>query len=277
MSASTPIPGPAPDALERGDLVFLPQAPFSLPQGDDLSFLLQQRSCPGHKHICFNPHTHELTGHQADSTQQQRLSALLADFSRTVTTWLIHTIPTYSQGLDLDRATLRTDEEATRKLRRHARNDLLHIDAFPGRPARGRRLLRVFVNIHPTEPRVWATSDSLPRLLPRYQSRVQRSSAGWFHQVGAHLLRWTSPGESHTLASDLFLLRLHDYLKGDLEFQQRGPRRLWRFPPGSAWLAMTDACTYAELRGQFALEHSFFIRPEVLCCPELAPARLIAA
>ena len=32
----------------------------------------------------------------------------------------------------------------------------------------------------------------------------------------------------------------------------------------AVWLAMTDACTYAVLRGRFALEHSFFITPRVL-------------
>ena len=72
------------------------------------------------------------------------------------------------------------------------------------------------------------------------------------------------------------MLRFHDYLKTNEEFQERGSKRLWSFPPGSAWLAMTDACCYAELRGRFALEHSYFIAPGVLACPELAPARLVA-
>ena len=57
--------------------------------------------------------------------------------------------------------------------------------------------------------------------------------------------------------------------------QLRGPRRLWKFPPGTAWLAMTDGCCHADLRGRCLLEHSFFVAPGVLALPELAPARLI--
>ena len=38
-------------------------------------------------------------------------------------------------------------EEATRKLRLKARNDLLHVDAFPTRPTNGWRILRCFVLI----------------------------------------------------------------------------------------------------------------------------------
>ena len=77
--------------------------------------------------------------------------------------------------------------------------------------------------------------------------------------------------------SDRFMLRLHDFLKASQDFQRHGSRRLWYFPPGSAWLAMTDSCTYAELRGRHALEHSFFVRPEVLVRPDLAPEALLRA
>jgi hypothetical protein len=276
MPTTTP---PAPEALERGGLVFFPQAPFPLPAGDDLAFLLSLAAAgPRHKHISCDPRSGELTGlARPGAGQAGRLRGLLADFSRGVTAWLGEALPAYRGGVEPDRASFRPDEEATRRLRPNARNDLLHVDAFPGRPARGRRILRVFANVNPLEPRVWATSEPLPRLLPRYRDRVRRSAAGWFHEVGARVLGLLRPPERRTGPADVFMLRLHDFLKGDLDFQQRGPRRLWRFPPGSAWLAMTDACTYAELRGRFALEHSFFIDPGVLALPELAPARLVAA
>jgi hypothetical protein len=269
----------AEERLERGELVFLAQSPFSLPQGDDLAFLHQQRlGGRFSKNITFNPHTGELTGFARQSGEQvERLRRLLADFSRAVTVWLGEAMPRYRGGIEPDRASFRTEEEATRRLRRNARNDLLHIDAFPGRPARGRRILRVFANINACEPRVWATSGPLPWVLERFGDKVKRSSVGWLHRLGAGMLGLFHRDHERSTASDLFMLRLHDYLKRNLEFQQRGPRRLWRFPPGSAWLAMTDGCAHAELRGRFALEHSFFIAPQVLALPELAPERLLAA
>jgi hypothetical protein len=71
------------------------------------------------------------------------------------------------------------------------------------------------------------------------------------------------------------MLRFHDYLKKNEEFQERTRKRLWKFEPGSAWLAMTDACSHAVLRGRFALEHSYFVSPSVLAVPEESPEALL--
>jgi hypothetical protein len=136
----------------------------------------------------------------------------------------------------------------------------------------------VFANVNPSEPRVWATSEPLARLLERYgaQAGVRRSGAGWLGDLGARVLEVFRPREGRRFASDAFMRRFHDFLKLNDDFQERGPKRLWTFPPGSAWLAMTDGCTHAELRGRFALEHSYFIDPQYLVLPELAPAALLA-
>jgi hypothetical protein len=264
--------------LESGELLFLATAPFALPTGDDHAFLLEQGPDTRHKHIVYDPRSGTMTGCQSgEASERRRLETILANFSRTVTDWLAQAVSRYAAGLEPDRATFRPLEEATRRLRRNARNDLLHVDAFPDRPARGRRILRLFVNIHPSDDRVWVTTSPLHQLMPRLGERVQTSRAGFLHCWGARLLDRFRPAQCRHLDSDLFMLRLHDWMKGKVDFQLRAPRRLWRFPPGSAWLAMTDVCCHAELRGRYALEHSFFIAPEVLACPELAPARLLAA
>ena len=133
-------------------------------------------------------------------------------------------------------------------------------------------------NINPSEPRIWATSEPFARLLERFGSQVglPRWSPGWLHHLGASVLGAFRPQESRRSPYDAFMLRFHDFLKLNDEFQERGPKRLWTFPPGSAWLAMTDACTYAELRGRFALEHSYFIAPQCLVLPDSSPAALLA-
>ena len=76
-------------------------------------------------------------------------------------------------------------------------------------------------------------------------------------------------------AYDDFMLRLHHFLKTNEEFQERQARRLWHFPPGTAWLLFSDAISHAELRGQFALEHSFFVAPETLALPDESPLEMI--
>ncbi len=269
----------AEQRLERGEILFWASAPFSLPEGDDRTFLLQQRrSGLGHKHISHNPRTGETTGFTRQSGEQaERLGSILANFSRCVTDWLGEALPRYRGGCEPDRATFRPEEEAIRRLRLNARNDLLHVDAFPTRPARGRRILRVYANLHPTDPRIWATSEPLPRLLSRYSGRLRRNSVGWIQALGTNIRALLRPAQERHSPADLFMLRLHDALKRDVRFQQKGSRRLWHFPPGSVWLAMTDGFTYGELRGQYALEHSFFVSPGVLACPEIAPATLIGA
>jgi hypothetical protein len=206
------------------------------------------------------------------------LGEVLGEFSRRVTGWLKAFLPRYALGCHLDRATLRSEEEATRQLRHTARNDLLHIDAFPNRPSWGRRILRVFANINPSEPRVWATSEPFAVLLRRHgeAAGLPGTGSGWLGQLGQGMLQLFHPGAVRRSAYDAFMLRFHDYLKLDDAFQERGPRRLWNLAPGSAWLAFTDACSHCVLRGRWALEHSFFIDPEVLALPEEAPAALLA-
>jgi hypothetical protein len=89
------------------------------------------------------------------------------------------------------------------------------------------------------------------------------------------LLNWILPGQVRRSPYDTFMLRAHNALKRSDEFQERSPKRLWVFPPGSTWLLFTDARTHAELRGRFALEHSFFIDPGVLVCPDSSPVTLL--
>ena len=263
----------AEERLERGEVLFHPVAPFPLPDSPDRAFLLEQHlGGRAHKNISYNPQTGKAAGFAWRSDEQaERLRSILASFSQAVTAWLTEALPHYRGGCEPDRASFRSEEEATRRLRPNARNDLLHIDAFPNRPARDRRILRIFANINPAEPRVWATSEPLPRLLSRYRGRIERGRGGFLQQLGGGVRDLLRPPHERRSSTDVFMLRLHDYLKRSTNFQQTGPRRLWKFPPGSVWLAMTDGCCHAELRGRFALEQSFFIAPQVLEAPGPGP------
>src|SRR5262249_7911144 len=141
-----------------------------LAQGEDYQFLLQQRLAGrAHKNISYDPRSGKLGGFLRHSPEQAaRLGKLLGDFAQTATAWLARTLPRYARLWQLDRVSYRPLEEATRKLRFKARNDLLHVDAFPSRPTNGQRILRLFVNINPTECRVWATSEPFGKLLERF-------------------------------------------------------------------------------------------------------------
>jgi hypothetical protein len=266
--------------LERGEVEFYAVCPFSIPEGEDRRFLLEQRlGSRAHKNISYDPQTGKSGGYRQQSmTQAERLRGLLADFARSATAWLSRTLPRYAAGWTPDRVSFRPEEEATRKLRLKARNDLLHVDAFPSRPTNGHRILRLFVNINLTEPRTWATSEPFAKLLGRFGQQAGLPTAqgpGWAQRLSRNVLGIFQPGRAHRSTYDAFMLRFHDFLKANDEFQERGPKRFWSFPPSSAWLVFTDTASHAALRGRFALEHSYFVSPDVLALPGESPAALL--
>jgi hypothetical protein len=265
--------------LERGEVVHFPTCPFPLPEGDDRRFLLEQRlASRAHKNISYNPHTGNAGGfHSHAPGQSERLRTLLAGFSRTATAWLAGVLPTYARGWRLDMVSFRPEEEATRRLRLTARNDLLHVDAFPSRPTGGYRILRLFTNVNLTEPRVWVTSEPFGKLLKRYgkQAGLPTAEPGWAHWVRRGVRGLFSPGARNRSVYDAFMLRFHDFLKKNDAFQENSPKRFWQFQPGCAWLAMTDTASHAALRGRYALEHSYFIAPQTLALPDESPPVLL--
>jgi hypothetical protein len=264
------------ERLERGELLTFSPCPFALPEGKDRAFLFSQELHSSKKNISFDPVTEDLTGFAYNSDEQEdRLISIMRTFATAAQQWLGSLLPRYARDWHVDRATYRPEEEATRKLRLTARNDLLHVDAFPSRPTQGQRILRLYVNIHQTEPRIWLTSETFDKLLARYGAEVGLPNLfveGWAWRFGHGLLSIFQPGSGQRTIYDRFMLRFHHFLKNNEKFQESAPKRFWSFPPGAAWLAFTDALSHADLRGRFALEHSFFIAPRSLALPELAPA-----
>jgi hypothetical protein len=269
------------ERLERGEVIYYPLCPFPLPIGDDAIFLAQQRlASRAHKNISLDPHTGKATGFERRSAEQEgRLRRILADFSIQCTAWLSVTLPRYARGWQLDRATFRSEEEATRRLRLTARNDLLHVDAFPSRPTNGKRLLRVFVNVHPNDPRVWMTSDSFPVLFECYGQEAGlpgQYRERWSKRFLSAVTRLLCTSHPYRTPYDSFMLRFHDFLKRNEEFQEKCPKRFWSFPPGSAWMCFTDTVSHAVLRGRCALEHSYFVPQEHLSLRQESPAAIVA-
>jgi len=279
VSERPTAPDYAADALEQSDMVVLPRCPFPLPPAGQLEFLRRQPTAGlGHKDVSYDPVAGKLAGQRTTHPSEgRRLADVLAEFSAAATAWLKAAYPEYARGLAPDRATLRTEEEATRALRLTARNDLLHIDNFPTRPTGGRRILRLYVNINGSDPQVWATSERFPQLLARFAAR---------HRVPARSRReWTTPSPSVIRllsrrrgtgsAYDAWMMRLHHFLKEDEGFQAQAARKMWTFAPRTMWLLFSDVVSHALLRGRFALDHSFFIPQDCLIRPADSPLAVL--
>jgi hypothetical protein len=268
------------ERLERGEVVPFPTCPFPAPAGADLAFLLEQRlSRRAHKNIAYDPATGRVTGHaRSGEGQTKRLRGVLADFSSVARRWLGAVLPRYASGWDIDRVSFRPEEEATRRLRLTARNDLMHVDAFPSRPTNGWRIFRFFVNINPSEPRIWVTGEPFARLLERYGRQAglpDDRPEPLFRRLSRGVLRLVRPGRRPRSAYDSFMLRFHNFLKANEDFQANGRLREWEFLPGAAWMVVTDTASHAVLRGRYALEHSFFLDPGTLALPDESPAALL--
>ena len=163
----------------------------------------------------------------------------------------------------------------------HKRNDLLHVDAFPSRPTHGGRILRIFTNLNPSQPRVWNVTGPFETLARQHaeeaglrqiaedDSFVSRTVHSWGAKLG-----FAGFGRS---PYDMFMLRFHDYLKENAEFQKVAPKVQMEFPPLSTWMVFTDGVAHAAMSGQFAIEQTLLIPPDALVSPEQAPYKILEA
>jgi len=153
------------------------------------------------------------------------------------------------------------------------------VDSFPTRPSHGNRILRVFTNINPTEPRVWVTADTFDRLAERFAGTLEMPLPGAVASgPKKFLVKLARAARLNSLARppyDDWMLRFHHFLKANLEFQNTCSRTRWEFPPRSAWLVFTDTVSHAVLSGQFALEQTFIVSKNALVLPEKAPVRIL--
>jgi hypothetical protein len=150
--------------LERGQVLTMTPCPFPLPKPADRAFLLEQRlKTSWRPDIFFELDTQRVRGvARPEPGQLARLRTIFAACADEATRWLSR-FP-YQSAAQFDYIAFHPEEEATRTLGPAERNDLLHLDASRRGPSLGRRLLRLFVNLHPTDPRVWLTSVSFAEL-----------------------------------------------------------------------------------------------------------------
>ncbi|HZR28430.1 MAG TPA: Kdo hydroxylase family protein [Terriglobales bacterium] len=270
--------------LEAGRILFFPGIPFALP-AKDCAFLISQKQTGSrfHKNISYRPKQDILRGASAENpADQQRLHSIMREYSRQITQFTASFLAPYAGKLVLDFASFRPLEEQGRDLPLHKRNDLLHVDAFPTRPTRGARILRVFNNLNPAVPRIWRTGEPFHELAPRFAKdaglnyyaaqgrsalfRLRRSAARVFRGLGLPL--------ADRSAYDLFMLHFHDWLKENEGYQKEEHTRS-EFPPGCTWMVYTDGVPHAALSGQYALEHTYIVPREALVAPDLAPISVL--
>ena len=254
-------------ALERGRLLFFPELAFHLEE-DELAFLTPAVASGKSKNISLDPTTGTLQGMSVSSDDERKLSAMIDRFGRRATA-LVSNLLGY-KNVERARTSYRPVEVEGRIYSPIKDDRLLHVDAFPSRPMRGRRILRFFSNVAPARSRSWEIGESFETFAEKFLPRVRTSPPGqsWlFEKVGVT--------RGRRALYDELMLALHDTCKRDSHYQKSGPHTALSFPPGTSWLVYTDQVLHAALGGAFALEQTFHFDINEMAEPDRSPLRVL--
>jgi len=253
------------DALEAGKLLVFAELRFALTSGEHT--LLTPALLGGAKNVCLDPSgrlKHASGGNDAP------LMNLMERFACAGTVLVENLLPAYRGRIDRARTSFRPAEIEGRRSSPLKDDTRLHVDAFPATPMRGRRILRLFANINPTEPRVWCVGEPFEamaaKLLPGL--RVPPRAFDW-------LLAGIGATKGLRSRYDDLMLGLHNRAKTDDGYRRDCPRQRLEFAAGTVWLCYTDQVMHAALKGQHALEQTFHVPVEAMAHPERAPLRVL--
>jgi hypothetical protein len=269
------------ELLEDGRILCFDRLPFLLLQ-DDREFFLSQRQSGSrlHKNVSYRPAEDVLRGAAGDAQDTARLHEIMRKYSQEVTGFVKMLLTPYAGGMKLDYASFRPEAEEGRNLPVHKRNDLLHFDSFPTRPMNGRRILRCFTNINPSVARIWNTTEGFEALAAKFAGEA--GLAGFAAKGSSRSHPWVRSFKKalglkavdHS-AYDRFMLRFHDYLKENSDFQRDCPKVRLEFQPGWTWMCFTDSVPHSVLSGQYALEQTFIVPLTSMVTPDKAPIRVL--
>ena len=280
------------DSLERGSVVFFPESPVPIPAAEDLAFIRQE--LPGllrGKNISYHPEAGRIRGlDEADHEISARAKRILIDMSDNIAEFLGRSAPRLVKNWTVGTCSFRPMQEAGRQLNAHASNELVHVDAGAYGATNGDRILRFFVNVNPTEDRVWATKGSFPELFKNHGQKAQLIDTG----VDSNFLTkgpvdHARTGLINTLSRvvpvlkvldsspyDRVMRKFHNYMKDTPAFQQEiEGHEEFRFPPFSAWMVFTDMVSHACLSGQYAFVHTSIVPLDNCRLPEMAPMNIL--
>lgn len=253
-------------ALEDGQVVLLPRLGFSLQQEEHA---LLNGAAGSAKNISWEP-ARGVRGH-GTAYDGALLAALMQRYARHTAHLLAGLLPGYAPHLQQGKGSFRPVEIAGRVTSWRKDDTRLHVDSFPSSPTQGRRILRVFTNIHPRgAPRVWKLGAPFDQVAQRFLPAAKRP-----RPVLAALLQWLHVTKSRRTPYDHYMLQLHDAMKADLGYQAQVEQHTHAFAPGQTWIVFSDAVSHAALRGQHALEQTWLLPVRAMAAPGKSPLAIL--
>lgn len=256
--------------VESGGVLFFPRLPFDL-EPAERRFLSSAWSDGKAKNISLDLATGKVKGTRASAADLAGLAAMVARFSACARSLIGGLFPSYGQAPVVTRTSFRTVPAQDRVSSWRKDDRLLHVDAFPSRPNRGGRILRVFTNVNPEgEPRIWQVGEPFEDLAARFLPGIAPPLPGTARLLSA--LRVTKGRRS---AYDHIMLKLHYRMKSDAAYQRGAPQAEVAFPAGTTWVCFSDQVSHAVLRGQYMLEQTLLMPVTAMRDPGRAPLRVL--
>jgi hypothetical protein len=259
----------AQDALESGKVLYFPMLPFSLSDGE--SGLLTAALSNGRaKNISRDPDG-KMQGDKASPQESVHLALMMSRFAAQARSLVVDLFPGYANAIEQARTSYRPVEIAGRSYSPRNDDKRLHVDAFPSRPQRGQRILRVFSNVHPTGgTRLWHVGEPFEDVAKRFAGQARRPLPlePWLFELLGITRGRRSP-------YDYLMLGLHDGAKLDADYQAKAPQIEFAFPAGTSWMCFTDQTMHAAVAGQFALEQTFHLPVAAQARPERSPLKVL--
>src|SRR5437660_4187583 len=157
------------DALERGCIVRFARPPVELPVPRELDFL-REGLAPflQRKNVSYYPAADRLTGLRGPREVRRRAHEILRAHSARVRALLERAMPGLTRAWQPGTSSFRPLQEEGRNLSAHASNELVHVDAGAYGATHGDRILRFFINVHPSAERVWVTKGTFAELYRKH-------------------------------------------------------------------------------------------------------------
>ena len=254
-------------ALEGGGVIRLPHVRFALTESER-RFLSPAWSDGRAKNISLDGT--RLKGAIGAAADRVELASMIARFAAGASELVTAMFPRYAPYVRRARSSYRPQPAVGRAVSWRKDDSRLHVDAFPSRPNRGERILRVFTNVNPSEDRVWRVGESFEvmarTLLPRVANPIPGASA----VLAA--LRVTKGRRS---IYDHLMLKLHDRAKADLDYQRECAQEIVRFAPGTTWVCFSDQVMHAAVSGQFMFEQTIHLPVSALYDPARSPLAIL--
>ena len=256
-------------AVEDGKVLYFPQLAFQLSPAEQ-ALLRPELLHQGVRNISRDANG-QLKGVAGDEAAQAQVGAMMARFASQATTLVGSLLPGYSQYLRAAPTSLRPTQVSTRRQSWRADDRRLHVDAFPSRPNRGERILRVFSNINPHgEPRVWRVGEPFVDVARRFLPPARRYSP-----AQARLLNALHVTKSLRSEYDHLMLQLHDGMKSDMRYQRESAQVTMPFPSGSTWVCFSDQTVHAAMSGCNMIEQTFHLPVQRQYNPQASPLAIL--